>query len=300
MSFKIQANQDSTNIRLDKFLCQKFDISFGLAQKLIREKKIKIDKKKVDASYKINDKDEIEIFADLKERIVAEKIKPIISKEQINKFLSSIIFEDENIIAINKPSGLSVQGRSVSYSSIDEMLPALKKEGKNLHLVHRLDRDTSGVLILAKNRNSAAFLAQSFKTKSIKKTYLALVLGVVKKNEGEINIPLLKKKIGKDEKVYPDFEHGSEAISFYKVKKRFSNYSLLELQPITGKTHQLRVHTKEIGHAIIGDVKYGGKKAIMKNVANRLCLHAFSIEMQNYYGRKLLIESSLPDFLQKK
>ncbi|HLD76697.1 MAG TPA: RluA family pseudouridine synthase, partial [Rickettsiales bacterium] len=251
-------------------------------------------------SYKINDKDEIEIFADLKERIVAEKIKPIISKEQINKFLSSIIFEDENIIAINKPSGLSVQGRSVSYSSIDEMLPALKKEGKNLHLVHRLDRDTSGVLILAKNRNSAAFLAQSFKTKSIKKTYLALVLGVVKKNEGEINIPLLKKKIGKDEKVYPDFEHGSEAISFYKVKKRFSNYSLLELQPITGKTHQLRVHTKEIGHAIIGDVKYGGKKAIMKNVANRLCLHAFSIEMQNYYGRKLLIESSLPDFLQKK
>lgn len=270
--------------RLDKFLCKKYDISFGLAQKLIREKKVKVNGKRVDAAYKVEDGDQIEVFSDLAKRIENSKQKKKISADRMEKFLSRIVFEDENLVAINKPSGLATQGGSGIDISVDDFVREQKWQ-----LVHRLDKDTSGILLIAKNNESAEVLTEGFKNKTIEKTYHALVCGTPKKLEGVISIPLRKKILGKNEKVLPDFEQGKEAVTKFKVVKSFADHSLIELKPLTGRTHQLRVHCKEIGHPIVNDVKYGGKEALRKNLSDRLCLHAHKILIQNFFGKKVEI-----------
>jgi 23S rRNA pseudouridine955/2504/2580 synthase len=280
------------SIRLDKFLCKKFDISFGLAQKIIREKKIKVNGLRVDASYKTLEADQIEIFADLKNRTEHEKKKPQISGERMNKFLALIVFEDENLVAINKPSGLATQGGSGIEISVNDFVSA-----KKWQLVHRLDKDTSGILLIAKNSKIADFFLDAFKNKTIKKTYLALVRGVPKKSSGVINIPLRKKLLGKNEKVSPDFESGKEAITEFRILKNFGDHALLELNPLTGRTHQIRVHCKELGNAVLNDVKYGGKEVVRKDLCKRLCLHAYRIELADYFGKKLEIKTELPEFV---
>lgn len=295
---KIVAQAIHNNIRLDKFLCREFNISFDFSQKVIREKKVKVNNNKIEPSYKIKAGDEINIFTSLEKRNEKEKIKPPISQEKIKKFFSFKIFEDNNILVIDKPSGLAVQGRSLKEPSIDDFIYQINKQNPKykLFLVHRIDRDTSGILILAKTREAAAFLSECFKNKTIKKTYLALVCGDIKKVNGQINIPLIKKVVNKIEKVYPDLTLGKEAISNYKVVKKYDNYCLVELNPITGRTHQLRVHCKEIGHPIVNDFKYGGKKSKIIPDIERLCLHAYSIAIDNYYGKKLEIKTLNPVF----
>jgi len=286
-----QVTKDLTGLRLDKYLCKKFDISFGLAQKVIREKKIKVNGARVDAAYKTHEADQIEVFTELNKRYATENKKPKVSAEKLKKFSSWIIFQDENLIAINKPSGLATQGGSGIEISVDDFL-----NDTELQLVHRLDKETSGILLIAKNSKAAEFLTDGFKNKTIKKTYLAVVRGIVKKPEGTINIPLRKKLLGKNEKVQPDFAEGKEAITDYKLLRSFFDHSLLELKPLTGRTHQLRVHCKEIGHAIINDVKYGGKEVLRKDICKRLCLHAYKIEIDDYFGKKLKIETEQPEF----
>lgn len=288
----VQVNQDLAGLRLDKFLCKKFDISFGLAQKIIREKKIKVNGKRVDAAYKTEEADQVEIFTDLKNRTELRKQKPEISNERFKKFSSWIIFEDENLVAIDKPSGLATQGGSGIEISVDDFVST-----KKWQLVHRLDKDTSGILLIAKNSQTADFFLNAFKNKTIRKTYMALVRGEMKKTSGVINIPLRKKLLGKNEKVAPDFEQGKEAITEFKLLKNFGDHALLELNPLTGRTHQLRVHCKEIGHAILNDVKYGGKEVLRKDLCKRLCLHAYRIELSDYFGKKLKIETKSPEFL---
>ncbi len=298
----VQVNQALSGLRLDKFLCKKFDISFGLAQKVIREKKIKVNGVRVDAAYKVEDSDQIEIFTDLQNRRESVKQTPRISKNKMRDFASWIIFEDENLIAINKPSGLACQGGSGILISVDDFLVAKNAAptdvfGQSYQLVHRLDKDTSGLLLIAKNAKSAELLTDAFRNKTIKKTYLALVRGLPKKSEGVINIPLKKHMIGKNEKVRPDYANGKEAITEFKVLENFKDYAYIELSPLTGRTHQLRVHCKELGHAILNDVKYGGKDVLRKDICKRLCLHAYKIELEDYFGAKLKIETDLPEFL---
>ncbi len=294
----IQVNQDFVNLRLDRFLCKKFDISYSLAQKIIREKKIKVNGTRVDAAYKIQDSDQVEIFIDLAKRRETLQVKPRISAEKMKKFSSWIIFEDENLIAINKPSGLATQGGSGIDISVDDFISASRQDQneQKWQLVHRLDKDTSGILLIAKNSKSAEFLTAAFKNKTIKKTYLALVSGVLKKTVGVIDIPLKKQLVGKNEKVRPDFLDGKSAITNFKLVKNFEDFAALELNPLTGRTHQLRVHCKEIGHAILNDVKYGGQQVLRKDLCKRLCLHAYKIELDNYFGKTLKIETKLPEF----
>lgn len=282
---EITPAQDEKSVRLDKFLCKKFDISFGLAQKLIREKKVKVNGVRVDASYKVQEEDKIDVFSDLQKRHDKQRQKPQVSSEKMKKFLSWIIYEDENLVAINKPSGLATQGGSGIEISVDDFA-----REKKWQLVHRLDKDTSGILLLAKNNESADLLNEGFKNKTIEKTYLALVCGIPTKTIGVISIPLRKKLLGKNEKVLPDFEEGKEAITKFRLLKSFSDHALLELKPLTGRTHQLRVHCKEIGHPVVNDVKYGGKEALKKDLNNYMCLHARKIVIPNFFGKKIEIE----------
>lgn len=279
-------------IRIDRFLQEKYQISFSLAQKIIRENKLKINHQKAKAGDKISFNDEIKIFANLTEKKFQEKKSPSIGAEKLKKFDQLIIYQDENIAIINKPSGISTQGGSKIDISVDDFVKI-----KKWQLVHRLDKDTSGLLMIAKNYQIADYLTTKFRNKQVKKTYLALVVGDVKKNNGEINIPLLKKNLGKNDRVLPDFEFGKEAITKFKVLKKYSDYTLLELSPITGRTHQIRVHCKEIGHPIINDFKYGREFSLRKEFQKRLCLHAYKIEIADYFEKKLMLTSQLPDFL---
>ena len=160
--------------RIDKFLCHKFDISFSLSQKIIREKKILINQKTAQISNKIQAGDQIIINDKLTTRNPKQINK--ISLEKIKKFWKNTIYEDENIIAINKPSGLASQGGSGIEISVDDFV-----RDRKFQLVHRLDKDTSGLLLIAKTKASAEFLTNLFKNKEIEKTYIALVDGVVKK-----------------------------------------------------------------------------------------------------------------------
>ena len=282
---------EDAGIRLDKFLCKKFDISFGLAQKVIREKKLKLNGKKSDASYRLEEEDKIEIFADLNHRLEKRNSKPQITPERFKKFASYIIYEDDNLIAIDKPSGLATQGGSGITISVDDFV-----RSKKWHLVHRLDKDTSGILLIAKNSECADALIEHFKNKTISKTYVALVNGRMRKTEGVINIPIRKKLLGKNEKVSPDFELGKEAITDFKLLNNFFDFALVEFSPKTGRTHQIRVHSKEIGHPILNDVKYGGKDVLRKDLCKRLCLHAYKISIADFFGKKLEIETKLPEF----
>ncbi len=307
-TIKPKSENESINQRIDKFLCQKFDISFAVAQKLIRNKKIIINQKAINYSYKISINDHILIKENLPTRH-NKSTQNIASKNSIEKLAKQLItwkiFEDEKIIIINKPSGIAVQGGSGINLSINDALNIInQKTSKNLEkwqLVHRLDKDTSGLLLIAKNSKIADFLTSSFKNKNIKKKYLALVKGRPNKDSGIIDIPLRKKMLNKNEKVYPDIENGKSAITHFKLIKNFNNFSLIELKPITGRTHQLRVHCKEIGNPIINDIKYGGKEVIDRKISNRMCLHAQYIAIDGYYedGSHLKIEDpSPPDFLK--
>jgi len=266
--------EDSAGKRIDKFLCEKFDISFVISQKIIRQKKLKVNGSRVDANYRLEDGDEITLYTDLVDRIVRVKKKAFLSPEKIKKFDSYIIYEDEGMVAIDKPSGLAVQGGSGIEFCVDDFAVA-----KGWSLVHRLDKDTSGVLLLAKNKEISAKLLDGFKNKTIKKTYEAYIYGNLSKDEGVISIPLKKKAVRGVEKVYPDVEEGKEAVTQFKVLASYEDYSLVELKPITGRTHQLRVHMKEMGCPIINDVKYGGRKVIRADLGSNMCLHAKKIEV---------------------
>jgi len=278
--------------RIDKFLCHKFDISFSLSQKIIREKKILINQKTAQINNKIQAGDQIIINDKLTTRNPKQINK--ISIEKIKKFWKNTIYEDENLIAINKPSGLASQGGSGIEISVDDFV-----RDRKFQLVHRLDKDTSGLLLIAKTKASAEFLTNLFKNKEIEKTYIALVDGVVKKENGIIDIPLSKQNIGKNEKVQVDIEFGKKATTKYRVLNIFENFTELELKPITGRTHQLRVHCKEIGHPIINDYKYGGKKVAIKDKFSQLCLHSYQIKIPDYYGKELLIITPYPNFTFK-
>ena len=280
--------------RLDRFLQKQFDISVGSIQKLIRTKKIKVNQQNIAINYHLQPQDIITITATISPPPPSpiNNTKSKLTPTQISSFWQHIVYEDENLVAINKPSGLATQGGSGIKISVDDFA-----QEKKYHLVHRLDKDTSGLLLIAKNHDTAHKLYNDFKEKNISKTYFALVLGVIKKTTGEINIPLAKQKLGKNEKVAPclDANLGKPAITKFVCQKTYQNHSLLKLQPITGRTHQLRVHCKEIGHPIINDIKYGGIKTKQPQIANTLCLHSWQIIIKNYHQQKdLTITSPFP------
>lgn len=295
---KVFVSPENQGERLDKFIAKQ-GLGFDLAQKLIRQKRIKINQKNNPAvSSKLESGDVIEIPSDIKfivrtNRSTKKTIK--VNNQKLKTIRDSIIFKDDNLIVLNKTAGLAVQGGSGIKFSIDDALEYLKFEKQERPiLVHRLDKDTSGILLIARNKQSAALLTECFRTRTIKKTYLALVKSCPKRKSGTINIPIIKKYQGKNEKVYPDQEIGKEAITNYKLIKNFGLSSLLEVEPITGRTHQIRVHLKEIGSPIIGDRKYSKNET-----SNRLHLHSLRILINNFFGKKLEIETEMPDFVKE-
>jgi RluA family pseudouridine synthase len=198
---------------------------------------------------------------------------------------NTIIYEDKNIIALNKPSGLLVIPDRYDKNK-ENLYSILKKEYGNIYIIHRLDKDTSGIILFARNPLIHRELSMMFEKGKVQKTYYALVHGIPDIRYGEINkkIAPLKKKKGV---MVVDNKNGKKSITVYKIIKIVKNYSLLEVTPKTGRTHQIRVHLASIGHPVAGDVLYNRMEATgkvaYKDTFSRLCLHAYKIRF--FYGQ---------------
>jgi 23S rRNA pseudouridine955/2504/2580 synthase len=266
-------DDDFNDSRLDKwFKLKVVNLPHSLLEKIIRSKRIKVNKKKTKSSYRLQTGDLIEIFDISKFKPTDKKkiIKYIPKKKEISSYDDYIIEDNENFIVINKPTGIPVQSGTKSFKNIIDILKNTKYfENSKPFIVHRLDKETSGVLIIAKNRKYAQLFTSLFRIRKIHKTYLAIVYGKVNKTI----------KIMKDDLVY--YENNKEiiqkAISNIKIIKSNEGYSYLELRPITGRKHQLRKQLLNIGNPIIGDDKYfltNRKRIKNKN----LMLHAYKIK----------------------
>ena len=287
--------------RLDRVLSKKFDISFSKLQKLIRVGFFKVNKKRTKASHKVKTNDIIQYsnLDDIKKSTDKKTFKNIAFikdkyKKKIIDIKKHIIFEDEYIAIINKPQGIPVQGGSNVSFNIDMTLPFLIENENNLRLVHRIDKSTSGILILAKTKDVAREITYQFKSNIIMKKYWAVVVGKPKNNKGKVIISLAKKKSAGLEKIVVDPEGGDYAETYYKVLESKKNLSLIEILPKTGRKHQIRVHLQSIGIPILGDNKYYIKDKKLYNIkSSNLHLHAKEIKFI-LNKKKYFFDAKLP------
>ena len=290
-------DDDYNESRLDKwFKNEIINLPHSLLEKILRQNKVKVNKKKTKSSYRLQTGDLIEIYdiSKLKPVDKKEKIKYLPKKKEIGTYDDYIIEDNENFIVINKPTGIPVQSGTKSFKNIIDILKNSKYfVNSKPFVVHRLDKETSGVLIIAKNRKYAQLFTSLFRIRKIHKTYLAIVYGKVNKS----------LKVMKDDLIY--YENNKKitqkAVSNIKIIKLNESYSYLELNPITGRKHQLRKQLLKIGCPIIGDDKYflnDRKRLKIKN----LMLHAYKVKfMINniQYNFKAKYNNQFENFLKK-
>ena len=285
---------DSTynNMRLDRWLRNKIgNIPQSLIEKFLRSGKIKINKKKVKSSFKVKTNDKIDIFnLNFKESIIQKKklFEPSNSIIKSNEDL--IIDDNENFIVLNKSSGISVQGGTKSKKNLVDIFAKSKIfRGTKPYSVHRLDKDTSGVFIMAKNRETAQLLTSLFRLRKVHKTYLAVCNGELENNSGEWTDELIRYDNGK--KII------EKAKTIFKVIDKNSNSSLVEMKPITGRKHQLRKQLFNIGHSIFGDKKYNSSIST-KGLNKQLMLHSYQIRFM-IDNKKYTYKALLPDYFKR-
>ena len=285
---------DSTcnDMRIDRWTRLKIGkIPQGLIEKYLRSGKIKINKKKIKSSTKVKTNDIVNFFnLDFKETIVQKKIKFEPSKEIIKSNEDQIIDNNENFVVLNKSSGISVQGGTKSKKNLVDIFAKSEIfQGTKPYSVHRLDKDTSGVFIMAKTRESAQLLTSLFRLRKVHKTYLAICHGELNKDSGEWNDDLIR--YDGDKKII------EKAKTIYKVLDKNSEASLVELKPITGRKHQLRKQLYALGQPIFGDIKYkisNSSRGLNKN----LMLHSYQIKFI-IDDIKHTYTALLPDYFRK-
>ena len=292
----IKINEDNVGKRIDSFipLVQK-EISRSMVQKLIEQKNIKVNGKDTKHSYKLKLNDEIEI--------TIPQAKEIDLKAQ--DIPLNVIYEDNDIIVINKPKEMVVHPANgnpdgtLVNAVMNLCKDSLSGIGGEIRpgIVHRLDKDTSGAIIVAKNDKAHIALSEQLKNHEVKKTYIALVRGIIKENEATINMPIARSK--KDRKKMDVDKDGKEAITHFKVLGRYkTKYTLLQINLETGRTHQIRVHLSHIGYPIIGDEVYSNGKNEW-NVSGQ-CLHAWKLEFKHpITGKEISLEAEIPEYFKK-
>lgn len=298
----IEVTEDDDGQRLDRWLKKNApNIPYGLVQKLIRKGQFRIDGKRAKSDTKLQAGQSVRIPP------VEQKIKgakPKLSEEDAKYIRSLVIFDDGDVIALNKPHGLAVQGGTKMYRHVDGMLDALvNDEGVRPRLVHRLDKETSGVLLLARSGKVAKALGYIFRDRGIKKIYYAIVTPTPEMHEGTIKAPLVKAGGPNRERMVVDEEFGKFAMTDYSVLEHASDkVAFVAFWPHTGRTHQIRVHSEIMGSPILGDNKYRGEVEPIEGVelADRLHLHASRIICKHPMGRGMLdISAPLPSELKK-
>jgi 23S rRNA pseudouridine955/2504/2580 synthase len=291
---------DEAGLRLDRWFQRHFpELSHGALQKLLRTGQVRLDGKRVEGKDRVEPGQTVRLPPGVTAVPVPSSqsrpkaAKPRLSERDVQEIQSLVIHRDDWVIALNKPSGLAVQGGSGTERHVDGMLDGLRFGFEERpRLVHRLDKDTSGLLLIARTGQSAKRLSESFRDRETEKLYWAVVVGVPPKMEGAIDLPLAKRPGARDrETMQVDHEEGQKALTHFKVMDRAGDRAaLLALWPRTGRTHQLRVHCAEIGCPILGDRKYGGEEALLSAVADsrRLHLHARRLTLPHPSGKGTL------------
>jgi len=300
--------EDEADLRLDRWFKRRFPaLTHGRLEKLLRTGQVRVDGKRAKAADRVQAGQAVRVPPLKLDTVPAFKPQAAVKPEDLAALRDWIIYEDKSVIVIDKPPGLPVQGGTKSERNLDAILAAAADTlGGRPLLVHRLDRDTSGVLVLARNPAVAKKLAESFRGKAAKKLYWALVAGKPEHAQGKIDLPLAKRHGAAGERVVAldfeeelDFEESGarRAVSHYATIDNAANrVTWLALSPQTGRTHQLRVHMAALGTPILGDGKYGGTGAFpkMEGLANRLHLHARRIRLPHPERGMIDVKAPLP------
>jgi len=289
-SYIVEASYEG--IRIDKWIRNNLGkVPQGLIEKSLRAGKIKLNRKKIKSSTKLNFKDIINVYdVKFKEIIIQKKIKFKPTDEVIKENEDLIIDDNENFIVVNKEAGIAVQGGTKSKKNLIDIFSKSKIfENSKPYSVHRLDKDTSGVFIIAKNRDTAKLFTSLFRLRKIHKTYLAICYGELETNKGIFDQNLVRYEGSK--KII------EKSRTTYKVIDKNSNFTLLEMNPITGRKHQLRKQLSLIGHPIYGDDKYTFEKNL-NNKNKELMLHSYKIKFI-INNKKYTFKALLPNYFKK-
>ena len=295
-------DEDDDGIRLDRWFKRHLpDISFGIVSRWARTGQLRVDGARATPGDRIAEGQVIRVPPEEAKAATAAPAKKArvidLSEDQIAFAQDMVIHRDAQAIVINKPPGLATQGGTKTTEHVDGLLDALifDAEGRP-KLVHRLDKDTSGALVLARTARAAAAMAKSFSSRTARKVYWALVIGVPSIDDGMIELPIAKQPGTGGEKMHVDEAEGLPARTRYRVIERAGNRAAwVELQPFTGRTHQLRVHMAAIGHPIVGDGKYGGKDAFLSGtISRKMHLHARRIRIDHPDGGQIDVKAEMP------
>lgn len=283
-------------MRLDRWFKAHFPaLGHGELEKLLRKGNIRVNGARAKANRRLDAGETVRV-PPLGDKAAGPKPHAPANREDAETLKRMTIYEDAEILALNKPFGLAVQGGMKTGRHIDGMLAALEKNGERPRLVHRLDRDTGGLLLLAKTRAAAARLGAELQRRDVEKTYWALVAGVLKMRQGTIDLAIAKRMVREGERVVAaEGEDAKKAVTDYQViDEATPAAAFLALRPRTGRTHQLRVHCAAMGTPIVGDGKYGGKAAQIDGVAPKMHLFCRSMSFAHpKTGKRMTLTAPL-------
>ena len=304
---------DEAEMRLDRWFRRHYPtLGHGHLEKLLRTGQVRVDGKRAKAALRLESGMEIRVppLGEQAEAAVAKPVKrppPEVSDSEARDLRAAVLYRDKDVIALNKPSGLAVQGGTGTDKHLDAMLDALRFDAaERPRLVHRLDRDTSGVLLLARSVAAARWLAEAFRAREARKVYWALVVGVPKIRQGKIDLSLAKLPGRGGERMVADEEEGKRAVTYYTVIEAAGKKAAwLAMMPLTGRTHQLRAHAAALGTPILGDGKYGGQAAFFEKdsgtgqAGRKLHLHARELTIPRPAGGLLQVVAPLPPHMRE-
>ena len=292
--------EDDDGIRLDRWFKRHLpDVSFNTVSRWARTGQLRVAGKRAVPGDRVEAGQEIRVppldSAPQRPARAQPRRDPLTLEEE--QFVRDmVVYEDPGAFVLNKPPGLATQGGTKTHQHLDRLLDGIADERGRPKLVHRLDKDTSGALLVARTARSAGHFAKAFSGRTAKKVYWAFVVGVPDAAQGVIDAPLAKQPGTGGEKMHVDHEHGLPAKTRWRVIDRAGNRAAwVELQPLTGRTHQLRAHMASIGHPIVGDAKYGGAEAFLTGgISRKLHLHARRIRIDAPDGGKIDVSAELP------
>ncbi|PWW09980.1 MULTISPECIES: 23S rRNA pseudouridine(955/2504/2580) synthase RluC [Mangrovibacter] len=298
----VAISDEEAGQRIDNFLrTQLKGVPKSMIYRILRKGEVRVNKKRIKPEYKLVDGDEVRIPPVR----VAEREEDAVSPhlQKVAALTDAILYEDDHILILNKPSGTAVHGGSGLSFGVIEGLRALRPEARFLELVHRLDRDTSGVLLVAKKRSALRSLHEQLRDKGMQKDYLALVRGQWQSHVKVVQAPLLKNILKSGERMVKVSSEGKPSETRFKVEERFGFATLVRCSPVTGRTHQIRVHTLHAGHPIAFDDRYGDREfdsQLNGSGLGRLFLHAAALRFTHpATGETIRIEAPLDNELRQ-
>ncbi|GAB1112444.1 MAG: 23S rRNA pseudouridine(955/2504/2580) synthase RluC [Shewanella algae] len=277
----VTIDEDNVGQRIDNFLLSKLKgVPKSMIYRIVRKGEVRVNKKRIKPEYKLAEGDQVRIPP---VRVSEENYRtaPSANLERVSRLEDRVLFEDKHILVLNKPAGIAVHGGSGVDYGVIEALRSLRPQQKFLELVHRLDKDTSGVLLVAKKRSALKHLHDQLRHKQMQKDYQALVRGEWQKHDKVVKAPLLKLTLKSGERIVRVNTEGKASETRFKILQRYDGATLVQASPVTGRTHQIRVHCQYAGHPIACDEKYSEQKfddSMRALGLNRLFLHAAQLK----------------------